>query len=187
MVDPNITTLFNDIYDSTNRKVLSFITAKCNNTSEISDIFQDTYMELYRVLSKRGLDYIKNNDAFVMKLAKQKVYRYYSLHDRLKLIIPMFATNNKGEEVNIVDLEMIDCIVKGKNSEDELVEQVNEFISKKSKEIQKIYYLFYYLDMTIPEIAKLLSMSESNVKNKLYRTRKELRKLYFGKDGTNHE
>lgn len=187
MVDPNTITHFNDIYDSTNRKILSFITAKCNNTSDISDIFQDTYMELYKVITKRGLDYIKNSDAFVMKIAKQKLYRYYSLFDRLKSIIPMLTINDKGEEVNIVDLEMLDFVIEEKIFEDALVTQINEFISEKSKDIQKIFYLFYYLDMTIPEIAKLLSMNESNVKNKLYRTLKELRKLYFRKDGRNYE
>lgn len=164
-----------------------FITAKCNNTSDICDIFQDTYMELYKVISNRGLDYIKNNDAFVIKIAKQKLYRYYSLFDKLKSIIPMLAKNVNGEEVNLVDLEMIDFVIEEKNVEDTLIEEVNDFISKKSREIQKIFYLFYYLDMTIPEIAKLLSTNESNVKNKLYRTLKELRKLYFRKDGSNYE
>ncbi|MFQ9801920.1 MAG: sigma factor-like helix-turn-helix DNA-binding protein [Clostridia bacterium] len=38
--------------------------------------------------------------------------------------------------------------------------------------------MYYSLDLTIPEIAKQLSMSESNVKNKLYRTLKEMRNFY---------
>ena len=54
MSNPNIASRFDDIYDSTNQAVLAFITAKCKNTADISDIFQDTYMELYQVLIKRG-------------------------------------------------------------------------------------------------------------------------------------
>ncbi|MEA4888807.1 MAG: sigma-70 family RNA polymerase sigma factor [Clostridiaceae bacterium] len=187
MVDQNTTNLFNDIYKSTNRKVLSYITSKCNNTSDISDIFQDIYMELYVVLAKRGLDYIDHRDAFVMNIAKQKIYRYYSLFDKLKSVVPLFTTNNNGEEVNIVDLEMSDFSVEENASVEVLVAQINKFISEKSQDIQKVFYLYYSLDMTIPEIARQLSMRESNVKNKLYRTLKELRKLYIGKDGTHDE
>ena len=89
MVDQNPTTLFNDIYDSTNRKVLVYITAKCSSPADIHDIFQETYMELYSILVKKGPDYIQNSEAFVMKLAKQKLSRYYSLLDRLKRLLPL--------------------------------------------------------------------------------------------------
>ena len=78
MVDKNPTTLFNDIYDSTTRKVLVYITAKCSSPADIHDIFQETYMELYSILVKKGPDSIQNSEAFVMKLAKQKLSRYYS-------------------------------------------------------------------------------------------------------------
>ncbi len=45
MVDPNITSRFNEIYDSTGKTVLAFVTAKCRNTADIQDIVQDTYVE----------------------------------------------------------------------------------------------------------------------------------------------
>jgi len=51
-------------------------------------------------------------------------------------------------------------------------------VQSKSKEVQKIFYLFYMGGLTIPEITKELSCSESNVKNKLYRTVKEIRTIY---------
>jgi DNA-directed RNA polymerase specialized sigma24 family protein len=41
--------------------------------------------------------------------------------------------------------------------------------------VKKVLYMFYELGMTIAEIAEELSMSESNVKHKLYRTLKEVR------------
>ena len=43
--------------------------------------------------------------------------------------------------------------------------------------MKKVFYLFYDVGQTIPEIARALSMSESNVKHKLYRTLKELQTL----------
>ncbi len=178
MVDQNTTNLFNNIYDSTNKKVLAYITAKCGNTSDISDIFQETYMELYAVLVKKGTNYVKNSEAFVIKIAKQKIFRYYSLSQRLKSMVPMININEEGEEFNIADLEIDSFSVDKIVSEKMLIAQVNQFLSTKPVDIRKIFYLFYYMNMPISEIALLLSMSESNVKNKLYRTIKELRKIY---------
>jgi len=37
MVNPNITSRFNEIYDSTYKDVLAFVTVKCGNTADISD------------------------------------------------------------------------------------------------------------------------------------------------------
>lgn len=38
---------------------------------------------MYRVLFKRGADYLINEKAFVLRLARQKLARYYSLLERL--------------------------------------------------------------------------------------------------------
>ena len=42
MQDSNIVARFDEIYNSTNRTVLTFITAKCGRTADVSDIFQET-------------------------------------------------------------------------------------------------------------------------------------------------
>ena len=76
--------VFNEIYDSTKNMTLAYITAKCRHVEDVNDIFQDTYTELFQVLTKRGPDYIKNSKAFVMRIAKRKIARYYSLLDRLR-------------------------------------------------------------------------------------------------------
>ena len=50
----------------------------------------------------------------------------------------------------------------------------------------KIINLFYYSSKSIKEIAKELNMSEMNVRTRLYRIRKKLKK-YFGIGGVNNE
>lgn len=187
MVDQITTNLFNKIYESTNKKVLSYVTAKCSRTSDICDIFQEIYIEVYSVLKKHGEDYIINTEAFVMKIAKQKVYRYYSLADRIKSIVPLFSKYADNEEINISDFETDNISIENKVSEKLLISQIKQFLLYRPQEIQKIFMLFYYMDKTIPEISKLLSISESNVKNKLYRTLKELRRIYNDKDGVFYE
>ena len=43
--------------------------------------------------------------------------------------------------------------------------------------------MFYSLDMKIPDIANSLGVSESNVKNKLYRTVNEMKNKFAEKEG----
>ena len=177
MVDPSIALRFNEIYDSTNKAVLAFITAKCCNTYDIQDIMQDTYVELYKLIVKRGVDYIKNDKAIMLRIAKQKLYRYYSLMDRLRMFVPMTKTNEEGEEIDLPDIEADAFLTEDFITNQIMLDNVRHFIQGKPQDVKKVFYLFYDVEQSIPEIAKALSMSESNVKHKLYRTLKELRNL----------
>lgn len=56
-------------------------------------------------------------------------------------------------------------------------ELVWKYLKKKNNNIAKIIYLYYYEDFTIKEIANSLNLTESNVKNYIYRTLKELRRI----------
>ena len=161
--------LFNQIYDSTYRATLIYITAKCHNTEDIADILQETYTELYRVICRRGVDYIKDADAFVRKIAKSKVYRHYSLFERIR----DNASVNALEEVFCDDSFDLESFVIDKLT----VVEVEKHIFSKSLITQKIFCMYFSLDMTISEIAKALDVGESYVKNKLYRTLGELREM----------
>jgi len=177
MAGPNITSRFNEIYEVTNKAVLSYVTAKCCNTSDIQDIVQDTYVELYQIIEKRGVDYIKNEKALCLRIARQKLSRYYSLVERLKMFVPITITNKDGEEVEASSFEADSFLTEDFAVNQILIEEVRRFIAQKPQDVKKVFYLFYDVGHTIPEIAQLLSMSESNVKHKLYRTLKELRTL----------
>ena len=178
MVDQTITTFFNKIYDETYRKTLLYVTSKCGNTDDISDIMQEIYIEVYSVIVKKNIDYVKNEEAFVMQITKSKLYKHYSFGQKVKHIIPLFSQNDKGEEINILDFETEDYSVENQTISNDLSDEIWSVVQSKSKEVQKIFYLFYMGGLTIPEITKELSCSESNVKNKLYRTVKEIRTIY---------
>lgn len=187
MVDPKITSLFHDIYDSTSRKVFAFLTARCKNLTDAHDLFQDTYTELYAALIRHGTHYVKNGEAFVMRLARQKLSRYYSLRDRLKSVEPLLCETEDGDEINLADLENQSVSFEDAVDASLIAEEINRRLSEKPADVQKIFFLYYTMEMTVPQIAKALFMRESTVKNKLYRTLNELRKLYAGKDGTSHD
>ena len=190
MSNPNIASRFDELYNSTNKAVLSYITAKCKNTADISDIFQETYMELYQVLIKRGAEYITNEKAFILRIAKQRIARYYSLLKRLRMFVSMTVTNEENEEMDLsnTDIEsfLIDDSMEDYVVNKMLADNLWQYIQKKPEEVKKIFYLFYDVGLTIPEIAQELSLSESSVKNKIYRTVKELQNL-IKKEGNPHE
>ena len=182
MINNDVTRSFNEIYYATSKRVLGFITAKCSNVSDIPDIFQDTYTEVYVVISKRGVRYITNPEAFVIKIARQKLWKYYSLTDRLKHVLPMHERNYNGEEFIPADREADSFCIDDKIADDMLMNEIRSILACKPQEVQKIFRMFYTLGMTIPEISQMLGISQSNVKHKLYRTLNELRKLYSEKE-----
>jgi len=177
MSNPNIASRFDEIYNSTNKAALAYITIKCKNTFDIADIMQDTYMELYQVLDKRGAGYIKNEKAFVLRIAKQKISRYYSLLERLRIFVSISVTDEGENEIELTDFEADTFSLEDYTVNKVLLEKLRQFVQSKPEDVKKVFYLFYDAGLTVPEIANALSMGESNVKNKLYRTLKEVRNL----------
>jgi len=177
MPSPNTASRFDEIYDSTNKAVLTYITAKCRYTADINDIFQETYVEFYGVLIKCKADYIKNEKAFVLKIAKRKIAKYYSLMEKLRIFISLTPIDENDDEVDLSYFEADSILMEDYVVNQVMLETAWQYINTKAEIVQKVFYLMFNVGLTIPEIAKALSMSESNVKNKLYRTLKELRKL----------
>ena len=68
--DSNVTSIFDRIYNSTNKKVLAFIVAKCGNMEDVNDILQETYMELYTTLLNKGENYIENFLSLILQKVK---------------------------------------------------------------------------------------------------------------------
>lgn len=169
------TPYFDRLYDLTKEKTLALITAKCGNISDIQDIFQETYAEVYSVIRKKGEKYVDNEEAFVKYIARKKLAKYYGRKNIIR-VIPL--ENEDGDEIEIPDEADIDDFVADK----ELIELITQKLSEKPLEIQKIFHLRFYLDLKLSEIAGLMSMSETNVKHKLYRTINEMR-TYFTVEG----
>jgi len=180
MSEVNIVSRFNEIYDSTHKSILTFITARCGNTADINDIFQDTYMELYQILSKHGANHVIDGKAYIFRIAKRKLAQNYSLLKKLRNIIPMGIITDNNEEIELSDAEANSFIMENSVINEIMLENARKYINQKPADIKKVFYLFYDVGITIPEIARELSMSESNVKHKLYRTIKELQNLLKG-------
>lgn len=168
---------FNYIFEDNYLKVIRFVATKSKSINDVQDIVQETFTELYLIIRKKGINYIKNPEALLIKIAKTKLYTYYTIYERLKLKFTFSSYEDKesGSFVNIVDNE-----IEEKFDNSLTVEEIWQIIKTKSNDIQKVFYLYYYADMTIKEIALSMRISESNVKHKIYRTLSEIRQIYKG-------
>ncbi len=167
---------FNNLYNESYSKTAAFIAAKCDNLSQVSDILQEIYMDVYNTIDRKSIGYIKNPHGFVRQVAKAKLSQYYG-QNKDKICQPLFSVDDDNNEYDST------ALVDGVNIEEhyvtkELLSQIAGFVSKQPLTEGKIFYLYYYCDSSIEQIAVLLNMKSSTVKTKLYRTLARVRKLY---------
>lgn len=174
------TEFFDEIYEKTYKRTAVYVTAHSGDPGDISDILQETYAELYRVLSVKGGSYIRQPEAFVMQLAKTKVYRHYTVLEKAKKIIspsPKKESPEDGDQMNQWEdphTVVLDDLVADRM----LLEQISRFVKTKPIDVQKIFYLYFGLEQTSMQIADALHLKESTVKSKIHRTVHEIRTLY---------
>lgn len=172
----SIATVFEQIYQITYNKVLYYILAKCGKVSEVEDILQETYAELFQVLTEKGSAYIAMPEGFVMQLAKSKVYRYYSE----KEWVQAKAFVETAEVVAGADINETVYHNRNEEWEDTLIDklaanEIMEYLSQKDELTREIFYQHYFQDKTLKEIAESSGIKETTVKKRLYRTLKELK------------
>ena len=159
---------FEEIYNSTYERTLRYIVCKCSNIDDVNDLVQDTYVELYNILEKKKEIYLENCPNFVIGIAKKKIQKYYGLLYKLKNYNVYQA---EDEEIDLPDnFDLETETIKKLNAE-----AVWNYIKSKNIKTVKVFYLYYCTEIKISQIAKELNMSESNVKNILYRTIKDIK------------
>lgn len=172
MTSQNNLKKFNNIYDSTYSDILKYVIIKCHNINDANDIIQDTYLEFWKILNKKDIEEV-NIKSYLIGIAINKIKKHYTLIDRIRTIS---IFNDK--EISIKsNINIEDLIIK--NNDWDLIWKYIK--NKKNQDIPKVFYLYYKLELSIKEISKELEVSESYVKNLIYRTLKEL-STTFGKE-----
>ena len=157
---------FEFLYNNTYKNVLKYTICHCRNLDDVNDIVQDIYTELYqKTVNKKHIN-LDNAESYIIGIAKNKIKKKYSL-------AKMNYIESENENLsqysdNDIDIEK-DLITKDN------VMQVWNYLKNKSELTAKIFYLYYVIDVPIKEIAEELKLTESNVKNHLYRTQKDLK------------
>ena len=163
--------ILNQIYENTYPIVSKIVVINCKNIEDVKDILQDIYFDVYKQILKGKEITIE----YVLGITNNKIKDYYRFSYKQKFI-SLFSKNED-------DIEYIEMIPDDFNLERniQLKYETNEiwkYLTKKPVIISKVIYLYFYLELSIKEIASELNISESNVKNYLYRTLKELRKEF---------
>ena len=175
MTSQNNLSKFNKIYDETYSDVLKYVIIKCHNINNANDIVQDTYLEFWKILNKKDIEE-SNIRSYLIGIAINKIKRYYSLLDRIKTI--SLFDKDKNIDLDLKSNFDIENLIIKNNDWNLIWDYIK---NKKNQDIPKIFYLYYKLEMSIKEISKELDVTESYVKNLIYRTLKEL-STTFGKE-----
>ncbi len=171
MIDQETLKTFEKLYYESYNEVLKYVICNCSNIEDTKDIVQNVYLEVIKKI--KNSKQIKITKQYIIGIAKNKVKDYYRLRYKNK-ILSLFS---KKDEIDLVDQISSDCDLQDNFIKKTDLKLVWEYLKNKKSIISKIFYLYYSENYEIKEIASILNISESNVKNNLYRTMKELKTL----------
>ncbi|MEG0295180.1 MAG: sigma-70 family RNA polymerase sigma factor [Clostridium sp.] len=162
-----------EIYEETNKEVLRYVTTKCKSPNDIDDLMQNIYFSFYKRLKKKG-DMYEGNIKYLITIARHEVFKLYGILKMSQDLIPVFSKHNDDEYVSIeneIKTEDVSYNVV-------LCNEVWEYLKRQDILTFKVFVLYFNNDMKIKDISNELKVSESTVKNRLYRTIKEIRNNY---------
>lgn len=168
---------FEFLYNNTYKSILKYTICHCRNLDDVNDIIQDTYTELYQTIVNKKYINLDNAESYIIGIVKNKIKGHYA---SLKINYQMETENPNFDQLNDNEIDIEQDIITKDN-----VLQVWNYLKSKNELTAKIFYLYYVIDIPIKEIAEGLELTESNVKNHLYRTQKELKDKFKKGDDYN--
>lgn len=150
-------------------KIYHFSYHRCNTSFEAEDLCSDIILALISAIQKQ--EEINNFYAFVWTIAR-RVYADYS--------------RKRTAECQIISIENSDFILESKENEiDSFLEETDEqeqisrifkeiaFLSKAYREVMVMYYID---ERKVKDIARILSINETTVRQRLFSARNSVRK-----------
>lgn len=167
---------FQKIYDQTYNKTLKYAICKCNNLDDVDDIIQNTYMNFYKNLNNSKK--ISNYEAYIISIEKNEIIKHYKENARNNNI-SIFLESKDEEQDYILNLDAgID--IEADFIRKENIDQIWSYLKANKKDVARIFYLHFILDMTFSEISNELEINGATIKSSLYRTLKELKEKLGG-------
>ena len=159
------------VYNETYEDIFKYILSKCRNIDDVGDLVQNTYLKFYRALSNKN---IKDYKKYLIRIARNEVYRHYGILKLSQNFIPVFSSESEEEFLNL----KTDLKVEHNYDEKLLCDSIWKYLKDKDSLTLKIFILYFSKDLKIKDIANILKVNESTVKNSLYRTMKEINKEF---------
>ena len=154
---------FEQIYNNTKDAALRFITSKCLNICDIEDIYQETYLAVCRSLKNRT-EHIDSEEAYVIAIAKRCISRHYSAMQKLKAFIDTGLSKlpDKALTEEVKAEEDIEQLTVDR----QLLEDIFNIVASMPVDVQRIFYMYYVLDMKLADISARLNIPIASVKQK---------------------
>lgn len=70
----NVKEHFEEIYEKTKRSVTLFLISRCKSFDDVNDVLQEVYMEYFRILQKKGIAYVRDEEPFLISLCKKETF-----------------------------------------------------------------------------------------------------------------
>lgn len=163
---------------------------KESNNIDLEKLIDDYSGYVYTIIENMAGNTLSNEDKeeiisdtfFVLwknknKIKEEKILSSYIagiVRNLTKLKFRKINVNINIEyfENTIIDLKNIDLLCEERDK----IEIIENALLEMKEQDREIFNLFYYSSMKITEISKILNISEYNVKSRLYRIRKKLKK-----------
>ena len=95
---------FSLVYEMTYNEIRKYASCRCGDPQHLPDLLQEIYLEYYRTLRRKGCAYVRDDRALLMKIASRCAMRYYTLKQRMRLLVPIQAA---GENVSVTDTDFL--------------------------------------------------------------------------------
>ncbi|AOW21853.1 RNA polymerase sigma factor [Urechidicola croceus] len=135
---------------------------------ESEEVAQDTFIKAYKSLSK-----FQGDSKFSTWLYR---ITYNTCLDRIKKNVK-YNSSVEINEITINEIKEVENIFEGIERE-ERSEIVKKCLDLLAEEERIIIHLFYFEEQNLKEISSITSLTESNIKVKLFRARKKLFSIF---------
>lgn len=157
------TEYFNTVYEATFRE----LTRRCMLKAPIEDardILQNTYAKFYGFILRRGVDAVRDPNAYLARMLKHEIARWHrSKAGRREL--PIETAENEPLDFSVEE-SGLDCAS---------VSEILACIEGESEATKRMFILYYGYGMKLGDIAEEMGATEAGIKSRLLRARKKIR------------
>lgn len=155
--------VFEFLFNKYNDKLYSFVLSICGDTDLTQDIIQDVFVKIW--MNRSHLDEVENINAYIFKIA----------HNHLIDQLRKFARDTIAKEEFFADENQNSpCSPLQYTEERNLNDLLDSALKKLPIQQQRIYLLSK--DYSYDEIADMLNLSSSTVRNHMMKAKENLRK-----------
>ncbi len=158
---------FDRIYAETRDDLLRYLMLRTSADPEAEDLFQEAYRSLYLRMTRSILP-IRDSRRYLFSVAKKALFHYYRRKARQRALERTLADGADAADDRPIDERLLT---------EERKRAVWRLLQNEPELNRRIFVLFYGWERSQKEIAAALDLSEEAVRQRLYRTRNNIRRL----------